>query len=206
LVNPISLPEGALDRLRRAEPALDEILRRVGPCLLSPGGAEGPLDALARSIVYQQLSGKAAATIYGRFRALFPAASFPTAQDILAVDEGRLRACGLSRQKASYLRALSEHVASGTLPLDHLAELGDEEVIEALTRVKGVGRWSAQMFLIFHLGRLDVWPSDDLGVRKGLGRILGRAGPPTPAETRKHGERFRPYRSVAAWYLWRAAE
>lgn len=201
-----SLPEGSLDRLCRADPALGEVIRRVGPCALAPGGAENALDALARSIVYQQLSGKAAATIYGRFRTLFPAASFPAASAVLAVEEERLRACGLSRQKLSYLRSLCEHVDQGMIALDALGSLGDEEVIAALTRIKGLGRWTAQMFLIFHLGRLDVWPVDDLGVRKGLARVLGRAEPVTPAEARQHGERYRPYRSVAAWYLWRAAE
>ncbi|MDW8248922.1 MAG: DNA-3-methyladenine glycosylase [Myxococcales bacterium] len=201
-----SLPEGSLDRLCRVDPALGEVIRRVGPCTLNPGRAESALDALVRSIVSQQLSGKAAATIYGRLRALFPRTSFPSAGVILAVEEERFRACGLSRQKLTYLRALCEQVRKGALDLDALASLSDEEVIHALTQVRGLGRWTAQMFLIFHLGRLDVWPAEDLGVRRGLALIRGHRSPLTPGEVRKHGERYRPYRSVAAWYLWRAAE
>lgn len=203
---PIALPRGAIERLRHADPALGRVIERVGPCTLSPGDDEGPLSSLARAIVFQQLSGKAAATIYGRFRALFAAEAFPTAGEILAVDEERLRACGLSRQKLAYLRHLCARVAQGDLAPERLLELGDDEVIAQLTQIKGIGRWSAQMFLIFHLGRLDVWPHDDLGVRKGLARVRGLDDLPPMARSRDEGDRYRPYRSVAAWYLWRAAE
>lgn len=120
--------------------------------------------------------------------------------------EEQLQACGLSKQKITYLRGLCLRVEQGGVALESLAELGDEEVIAELTQIKGLGRWTAQMFLMFHLGRLDVWPVDDLGVRKGLARVLAQETLPTAAEARTHGERYRPYRSVAAWYLWRAAE
>ena len=177
----------------------------MGPCLLTPGAAESALDSLARSIVSQQLSGKAASTIYRRFRALFPPAPFPSASDILALDPALLRSCGLSLQKTTYLRSLCQLVASGSLSLDLLASLDDEEVIASLTRARGLGRWTAQMFLMFHLGRLDIWPSNDLGVRKGLARVFG-GELPTPGEAEARGEPYRPYRTIAAWYLWRAAE
>jgi len=203
--DPLVLPRGAVERLRRADPALGLVIDRAGPFVLTPGAAEGPLDSLIRSIIYQQLSGKAAATIYGRFRAIFTE-GYPSPGAILACPEEQLRSCGLSRQKLAYLRELCGQVEQGALRPESLGELGDDEVIEQLTRVKGLGRWTAQMFLIFHLGRLDVWPYDDLGVRKGLARVRGLGELPPPAETRREGERYRPYRTVAAWYLWRAAE
>jgi methylated-DNA-[protein]-cysteine S-methyltransferase len=202
--DPFVLPEGAVSRLRLADPALGRWIERIGPCTLAPGQDEGPLDALVRAVLSQQISGKAAATIQGRFRLLFAADRFPEAARILALDTAQLRACGVSQQKAAYLRSLCEQVASGALALDRLGELDDETIVDELTAVKGFGRWTAQMFLIFHLGRLDVWPRDDLGVRKGLARVHGVL--PTPVQMGPLGDRYRPYRSVAAWYLWRASE
>ncbi|MCU0657376.1 MAG: DNA-3-methyladenine glycosylase 2 family protein [Polyangiaceae bacterium] len=204
MTDPFVLPEGAVSRLRLADPALGRWIERIGPCTLVPGQDEGPLDALVRALLSQQISGKAAATIQRRFRLLFAADRFPEAARILALDPAQLRACGVSEQKAGYLRSLCERVASGALALDRLGEQDDEEIVGELTPVKGFGRWTAQMFLIFHLGRLDVWPCDDLGVRKGLARVHGVM--PTPAQMGPLGERYRPYRSVAAWYLWRASE
>ena len=206
MADPLVLPRGALVRLHRADPALGALIHRVGPFRLAPDVGEGPLASLVRAIVFQQLSGSAAATIHGRLRSLWPAHTPPTAADFLAVDEARLRACGLSRQKISYLQSLCTHVASGQLALDSLPSLGDEEVIAQITQVRGLGRWTAQMHLMFHLGRLDVWPHDDLGVRKGLALLRGASELPSPQLTRQLGELYRPYRSVAAWYLWRSLD
>jgi DNA-3-methyladenine glycosylase II len=206
VADPIVLPRGALVRLCRADPALGPLIARVGAFRLAPDPGEGPLASLVRAIVYQQLSGSAAATIHGRLRSLWPPGAPPAAGDFLAVDDERLRACGLSRQKISYLRALCEHVAAGSLQLDELHRLGDDEIIAQITRVRGLGRWTAQMHLMFHLGRLDVWPHDDLGVRKGLALLRGSSELLSPAVTRQLGELFRPYRSVVAWYLWRSLD
>lgn len=203
---PVLLPEGVLLRLSYADPALGQVIRRVGPCTLASRETENPLETLVHSIISQQISGRAATTIYQRFLSIFPVNSTLNASDILDVEDTRLRACGLSGQKVTYLKSLCERISCHQLNLEILADLGDEEIIQQLIQVKGLGRWSAQMFLIFHLGRLDIWPSDDLGVRKGLTQILARDTLIQAAEARGYGERYRPYRSIAAWYLWRAID
>jgi len=170
------------------------------------GYAETHLASLIRAIVYQQLSGKAAATIYGRFRALFDEDAFPSAQEIRRIHYTKLRKAGLSRQKQAALRDLCRHVVQGRLPLHDVEEHDDEVLIERLTAVRGIGRWSAQMFLMFQLGRLDQWPVDDLGVRKGVALLLGTDQLPKRKEMEAWGERCRPYRTVASWYLWRSLE
>ena len=202
----IRTPRGALDRLRAADPRLGRVIDRVGPFAMRQKLAENDLESLVRAIVYQQLSGKAAATIYGRFRALFPADAFPEATAILATHHARLSKCGLSRQKRAAIKDLCQHVAGGRLPLGDLDPLADDEVIERLTAVRGIGRWSAHMFMMFHLGRIDVWPVDDLGVRKGLMRVRELGQMPTPKAMDALGEPYRPFRSIAAWYLWRSLE
>lgn len=199
------MPKGALAHLSR-DRRMARVIERVGPCKLEIGRAESHLLALVRSIVYQQLSGKAAATILGRLRAELGEGRVPEAHDVLAVDEARLRAAGLSRQKIASLRDLCEKVHAGELPLDRIEELGDDEVIERLVAVRGIGAWSAQMFLLFHLGRLDVWPVDDLGVRKAVARIHRREDLPGRREMATLGDAWRPYRSIASWYLWRSLE
>jgi DNA-3-methyladenine glycosylase II len=203
---PLPLPRGALARLRRADPQLGRLIDRVGPFLLEAGARGGHLEALLRAIVYQQLSGKAAATIYGRFRALFPEGRFPTTEEILDVDDASLRACGLSGQKLSYVRDLCSRVESRELSLEGLDEQPDDEVVASLTQVHGFGRWSAEMFLIFHLGRLDVWPATDLGVRKALMALRGARELPAPAAALEAGDLYRPYRTVASWYLWKSLD
>ncbi len=202
----IVLPRGALAKLRRADPRMARLIAEVGRCRLESGRAGGHLGALVRSIVYQQLSGKAAATIHGRFAALFHPHPFPDPHAILAHEDAALRACGLSRQKIASVRDLCARVASGSLPLADLDELSDELVSEHLTKVHGIGKWSAEMFLMFHLGRLDVWPSGDLGIQKGIARLYGLRKRPTPKRMEKLGEAFRPYRTVASWYLWRLVD
>ena len=202
----IELPRGALTRLKRVDPALGRLIKEIGPFALQIGRADGPFDALLRAIAYQQLSGKAAATIYGRFRARVGESTLPHPAAIAALDDESLRACGLSRQKVSYIRDLCRLVESGALDLSTLGDLGDEEVIAALTQVRGFGRWSAEMFLMFQLGRLDVWPSTDLGVRKGLQRLRGEDEMPSFAEAALRGDPYRPFRTVVAWYLWRSLD
>jgi len=182
---------------------MEELIRRVGRYRLEVGNPGGHLGALIRSIVYQQLSGKAAATIHGRFAALFPESTFPDARAILRKRDEQLRACGLSRQKIAAIRDLCSRVSSGALPLDAIEAFADEAALEHLTQVRGIGRWSAQMFLMFHLGRLDVWPTGDLGIQKGLMRLYGMRRRPNQKRLEKLGEPFRPYRTIASWYLWR---
>jgi len=155
--------------------------------------------------VYQQLSGKAAATIYGRVLALYGGRA-PTPAELAATPAARLRRAGLSRQKLRYLKDLARHAASGRLPLDVLDGMADEAVIEALTAVRGVGTWTAQMFLMFRLGRLDVLPVLDLGIQKGMRHAYRLRRRPTHAQMEKIAAAWRPYRSVACWYLWRAMD
>jgi 3-methyladenine DNA glycosylase/8-oxoguanine DNA glycosylase len=203
----IRLPRGALAHLRRSDEGLARVIEQVGRCRMQVGHAETHLASLVRAIVYQQLSGKAAATIFGRFRALYPEERFPTADEIRRTHHTKLRKCGLSRQKQAALRDLCRHVVEERLPLHDVEEHDDEVLIERLTAVRGIGRWSAQMFLMFQLGRLDLWPVDDLGVRKGVALLLGMDGElPGRKQMEAWGERCRPYRSVASWYLWRSLE
>ncbi|MCH9685424.1 MAG: DNA-3-methyladenine glycosylase 2 family protein [Deltaproteobacteria bacterium] len=202
----VRLPRGALAHLRRSDEGLAQLMATVGRCRLRVGFAETHLASLVRAIVYQQLSGKAAATIFGRFRALYPEDAFPTAQQIRRTHYTKLRKAGLSRQKQMALRDLCRHVVEGRLPLHDVEELEDEALIERLTAVRGIGRWSAQMFAIFQLGRLDHWPVDDLAVKKGAALVQGLDAMPTRKEMEAWGERFRPYRTVTAWYLWRSQD
>ncbi len=192
----------AIAHLRAADPRLAPIIDIVGPCGFVARAEGTHFDALCRAIVYQQLSGKAAATIHGRVLALFDGRA-PRPAELLVTPAERLRACGLSRQKLGYILDLAERVERGEVPLDHLDALPDEEIVEALVRVKGIGRWTAQMFLMFRLGRLDVLPELDLGVQKGLQRAYGKRKLPQPAEVRQLGAKWAPYRSIASWYLWR---
>ena len=160
--------------------------------------------SLAASICYQQLAGKAALTIHGRFVDALEGAVTPAR--VLATPEDRLRAAGLSRAKLAAIRDLAERNTSGEVPLDGLERMRDEDVIASLVRVRGVGVWTAQMHLMFELARPDVWPTGDLGVRAGLGRVLGWTTPPTPQQTELIGVGYRPWRSAVAWYCYRALE
>ncbi len=161
-------------------------------------------QALARAIIFQQLAGRAAAAIYERFIALFPGRSFPTPAQVLAVSDDELRRAGLSRQKSMYLRDLAAHVANKSLNFHRFGAMSDDEIIVELTRVKGIGRWTAEMFLMFNLGRPDVLPLDDLGVRIAARQAYKLSALPTKRELEQIGERWRPYRSVATWYLWQS--
>ncbi len=202
----VALPRGALAKLRATDAALRALMDRVGPFRLEVGRADNHLAALVRAVIYQQLSGRAAATIHGRFRALFAADRYPEAHEIAAVPDEKMRAAGLSRQKVGYLRDLAAHVASGELRLSELEHLPDDEILREVTKVKGFGRWSAEMFLLFHLGRLDVWPIGDLAIRKALTLLQARKQEPKKDELEALGEPYRPYRSVVSWYLWRSLD
>ncbi|HET8586403.1 MAG TPA: DNA-3-methyladenine glycosylase [Candidatus Limnocylindria bacterium] len=195
----------ALLHLRQADPVLGGIIDRVGPCRLEARRTGTHYDALVRSIVFQQLSGKAARTIHERFRAIYPRRR-PRPELVLATSDTVLRAAGLSRQKIGYLRDLSARVADRSLPLAHLGRLPDDAIIEHLVQVKGIGRWTVQMFLMFRLGRPDVLPELDLGVQNAIQRAYGLRKRPTPKEVLRIGEPWRPYASVASWYLWRSLE
>lgn len=198
-------PMLALRHLRR-DPDMRALIRRVGPFAMESRAHLTAFQALLRSIVYQQLSGRAAARIESRLKGLFPHRR-PSAARLLALSDESLRECGLSRAKILAARDLSRKTLSGTLPhRGHLAALDDEAIIALLTDVRGIGRWSAQMLLIFNMGRPDVLPVDDLGVRRGFMLLRGEPRMPAPAELETHGERWRPFRSVASWYLWRASE
>jgi DNA-3-methyladenine glycosylase II len=195
----------ALRHLRSVDPVLAGIIQDVGPCRLEASTGLTHFEAVARSIVYQQLSGKAAATIYGRFAARFPG-NVADPHALMRLPEGDLREVGLSRQKAMYLRDLAERVVNGSLPIETLHTLEDAAVIGHLTTVKGVGLWTAQMFLLFRLGRPDILPDLDLGVQKAIKIAYRMRKLPTPERVRKVGARWAPWRSVATWYLWRSID
>lgn len=194
----------ALAHLADADPILGEVIARVGPCRFEARAEGSHFGALARAIVYQQLSGKAAGTIHGRFLDLF--GGEPTPAKLLATPDETLRGVGLSRQKLTYMQDLARHVEEGRLPLDEIARMEDDELIRALVAVKGVGRWTAQMFLMFRLGRPDVLPELDLGVQKAVMLAYRLPEMPKPKELAALGEKWRPYRSIASWYWWRSLE
>ena len=188
--------------LMRRDPILREAIKRIGPCLMADRQRKDHLTALVGAIVSQQLSTRAAATIFGRFQALFPDHHIPGAAAIDAVTDDQLRAVGFSGQKIGYLRDLCARLASGSLDLDALDALPDEEVIVRLVAVKGFGRWTAEMFLMFRLHRPDVLPVDDLGILNAIQRLYRMRKRPKADRVRKLGEAWKPYRSVASWYLW----
>jgi DNA-3-methyladenine glycosylase II len=184
-----------------------ELIARSRRYNITPAVIIRPFDALAESIAYQQLSGKAAATIFGRVRALYPKRKWLDPEQLLATPDETLRAAGLSRAKTAALKDLAAKTIDGTVPAGRaLIRMSDDEIITRLTAVRGIGRWTVEMLLLFDLGRPDVWPVDDYGVQKGFAKTFGRRKLPTPKQLMKFGEKWRPYRSVAAWYFWRALD
>jgi DNA-3-methyladenine glycosylase II len=193
--------------LASRDPAFAAIIAQVGPFRIAGVRLVRPLDALARSIVYQQLSGKAASTILGRVRAIYPRRKWFSPELILATPDETFRAAGLSRNKTAALKDLAAKTLDRTVPTRAiLARMSDDEIIARLTSVRGIGRWTVQMLLLFHMERLDIWPANDLGVRKGYAKTFRQKTLPSAKELEAIGERWRPYRSVAAWYFWRALE
>jgi DNA-3-methyladenine glycosylase II len=197
--------EAALEHLRAVDPQLVPLLDRIeyAPTIRR---AE-PYATLLRTILFQQLAGAAASAIQRRFLALYGDDGTPPApEQLLATSDEELRGAGISRQKIGYMRDLALHVHEGRLDLDELVHLDDEEVVQRITAVKGLGEWSAHMYLMFHLGRPDVLPTGDLGVRNGMRLTYGLEATPTPKEAKEIGAKWAPYRSVGSWYMWRAGE
>ena len=196
----------AIAHLCAADPVLARLIKQVGPCTLKPRRRQ-PFEALVTAVTHQQLNGTAAMTILKRVLALYPGRRFPAPADLLATSDDRLRAAGLSRAKTAALKDLADKTLAGVVPsLRAVGKMDDAEIIERITTVRGVGPWTVEMLLMFTLGRPDVLPVADYGVRKGFAVTFGLAALPKPKELLAHGERWRPHRTTAAWYLWRALE
>jgi DNA-3-methyladenine glycosylase II len=199
-------PSKAVRHLKRADTVLAGLMRRTGPFRMEIRELHDPFEALARNIVYQQLHGSAAEAIHRRVLALFGGAKLRPA-DVLGADEALLRGAGLSNAKMLALKDLAAKTLDATVPtLARLRKMEDAEIVERLTRVRGVGRWTVEMLLMFRLGRPDVLPVGDYAVRKGFGLTYGLEEMPKPRELEEYAERWRPYRTVASWYMWRALE
>lgn len=197
----------AARHLTTIDPALGRIIEAAGPVGLVPDAERTPFYALLRAIAHQQLSGKAAETIMGRFHALFPNVAHPSPEQVLGTEDIALRQVGFSRPKISYIKDLANKTLSGIVPThDEVATLEDEELITRLIEIKGIGRWTVEMLLIFKMGRMDVLPAHDLGIQKGFQLTYGKRKLPRPETILKYGERWRPYRTIASWYLWRAVD
>ena len=197
----------AIDHVAKSDPRFAALIKNARRFDIVTNKLVRPFDALAESIAYQQLSGKAAATIFGRVRALYGKRKWLEPALVLKTPDEPLRACGLSRSKTAALKDLAAKTLDGTVPTRRaLLRMSDEEIIERLTSVRGIGRWTVEMLLLFELGRLDVWPVADYGVQKGFAKTFGRRKLPTPKQFARIGEKWRPYRSVAAWYFWRALD
>ncbi len=198
----------ALAYLSRKDKTMRQVIQRIGPCELTPDTLRSPFEALVRAIAHQQLHGVAAERILGRFITLFPhRRRFPTAKDIAEIDDQSLRGVGFSGAKVLAIRDIAAKTIDGTVPTQakiHL--LSDAEIIDRLTSIRGVGRWTVEMLLIFKLGRPDVLPVDDFGVREGYKLAYGLEAQPKPKELARVGEAWAPYRTTAAWYLWRVAD
>jgi DNA-3-methyladenine glycosylase II len=195
----------AVSALTRRDPQLRALVRVVGPCTMGWDRTRRPHFAeLARMICYQQLAGRAASVIHGRFAALFDGP--PTPDAVLALSMETLRSVGLSGSKAASITDLAEKVDAGLVELDRMNRLPDEQVVRELVLVRGIGEWTAHMFLMFQCGRLDVWPIGDFGVRSGFAQLYGLEPMPTPKQLEPAGDPYRPYRSLLAWWCWRAAD
>jgi DNA-3-methyladenine glycosylase II len=199
--------QAAVNHLLRSDKTLARVIKKVGPCRLTPANHRSPFQALVQAVAHQQLNGTAANTILGRVRALYPHRRFPKPEDVLATPDEHLRGAGLSRAKTASVKDIAAKTLGGIVPTSRaIKKLSNEEILERLTSVRGVGPWTVEMLLMFTLGRPDVLPVTDYGVRCGFARVYGLTELPTPKELLAHGERWRPYRSVASWYLWRALE
>ncbi|MBI3828753.1 MAG: DNA-3-methyladenine glycosylase 2 family protein [Planctomycetes bacterium] len=201
------MPHRADTHLSKADPVMRRLIRAHGPFALKPEERCPPFKSLVRAVAHQQLNGKAANTILGRFVALFPGRRFPRPADLARVTDAQLRGAGFSRAKVAAIRDIAAQTLAGVVPSSRrIAAMGDEEIVARLVEVRGVGRWTVEMLLIFKLGRPDVLPADDFGVRNGFRIAYGLREMPRKDRLLEHGERWRPFRSAAAWYLWRAAD
>lgn len=201
------MTEAAVKHLTRADKTLARLIKKIGPCGWKPRRGLSPFEALVHSVAHQQLNGTAAATILGRFKALYPGNRFPTPAELLATADDQLRGVGLSRAKAASIKDIAAKTLAGIVPSSRaIARMENETILSQLTTIRGVGPWTVDMLLIFNLGRVDILPVTDYGVRKGFAITYALKDLPTPAELLKHGEKWRPYRSIAAWYLWRSLD
>ncbi len=191
--------------LMKCDPRMRDVIKRVGPCRLHAAAPRDPFETLCLSIASQQLSTKAADTIFQRFRGLFPKGR-PTPAHVMTLTEAEIRGIGFSRAKVSFVKDLAAHVLDGRLDLKALKKHPDDEVMRQLVAVKGIGRWTAEIFLMFRLGRPDILPADDLGLMIAAHRVYQLRARPDAKKLRKIGEKWKPYRSVAAWYLWATLE
>lgn len=199
--------KAAITHLSRIDPVMRGLIAEIGPCTLTPRLERTPFESLARAIAYQQLHDKAAESILHRFIGLFPGQRFPMPDDLLAMDDLLIRSAGFSRPKIKALRDLAAKTLDGTVPAGRaIRELDDEAIIGRLTAVHGIGRWTVEMLLIFQLGRPDVLPVDDFGVRNGFRIAFQQHAMPTPKAVLDYGKRWKPFRTVASWYLWRAVD
>ena len=193
--------------LSKRDPVLRKLIREHGNCALVPEKRRSPFQSLVQAVAHQQLNGTAANTILTRFKKLFPGRKFPKPEDLANVTDAQIRACGFSFAKIKAIRDIAEKTLSGVVPTSRqIVKLSDDEIIARLTEVRGVGRWTVEMLLIFQLGREDVLPADDFGVRTGFRIAYKKREMPKPKDLLKFGERWRPHATTAAWYLWRAAD
>ena len=193
--------------LARRDPVMKRLIREHGKCDLAPETRRPPFQSLVMAVAHQQLNGTAANTILGRFKRLFPKRKFPRAEDLASVTDKQLRACGFSYAKIASIRDIAAKTLNGVVPDSRqIVKLSDDEIVERLTEVRGVGRWTVEMLLIFQLGRSDVLPADDFGVRNGFRHAYKKRDLPTVKELLEFGELWRPHRTTAAWYLWCAAD
>ena len=198
---------GIQKQLAKSDPVLGQLIRRVGQCVIDLDPRRTPFQSLVSAVAHQQLNGTAAGTILRRFRALFPGKRFPAATDLASVTDEALRGAGFSRGKIASIRDIAAKTESGVVPASRqIARLSDAEIIERLTVIRGVGQWTVEMLLIFKLGRPDVLPATDFGIRSGFALTYGHEELPPPQKILEYGERWRPYRTTAAWYLWRAVD
>ena len=197
----------ALKHLAAVDPVMRRLIREVGKCELVPETKRSPFQSLVQAVAHQQLNGTAAGNILARFKKLFPGRKFPKPEDLAKVTDEQIRACGFSFSKIAAIRDIAAKTLDGTIPSSRaIAKLGDEEIILRLTEARGVGRWTVEMLLIFQLGRTDVLPVDDFGVRNGFRLAYKKRGMPKPKALAAFGEKWKPHRTTAAWYLWRAVD
>ena len=197
----------AIAHLRSVDDTLGQVIDKIGACQLKPERRRSPFESLVRAVAHQQLHGTAAGRILDRFVALFPGPGFPKAAELLQVSDEQLRAVGFSRSKIAAIRDIAAKAEEGIVPASRvISRLDDDAIVERLTQCRGVGRWTVEMLLIFKLGRPDVLPVDDFGIRQGFQLAYRKREFPKPKDLLKYGERWRPYRTTASWYLWRAAD
>ena len=195
----------AIDHLLRVDKKLGRLINELGPCTFCPKDHQSPFESLVEAVVYQQLSAKAAGTILGRFKSLYPRKRFPTPSAILATEVEKLRSVGLSRAKVASIQDLAAKTIDGVVPSSKaILKMADGEIMERLITVRGVGPWSVEMLLIFKLGRADILPATDFGIRKAFALAFSKKNLPTAKELALYGERWKPFRTTAAWYLWKS--